>query len=169
MLTSADRRSQIQTKLAERQAPITANQFAKQFGVSRQTIVGDVALLRAQGEGIVATPQGYQYEQATAEEAIIVCQHTPEQTAHELQLIIEAGGTVKDVIIDHAVYGQLRGQLQIRTQADINLFVGKLRHNRAHLLSELTGGVHLHTIGFTTAAQLVAIKAALRKAGYLVE
>ncbi|WP_179393765.1 transcription repressor NadR [Lacticaseibacillus absianus] len=169
MLTSAQRQSQMKATLSDNDTPVTASHFAHHFGVSRQTIVGDIALMRAQGEAIIATPQGYQYEQPATDSAVIVCRHTPAQAADEMTTIVDHGGTLVDVIVDHPLYGQLRGQLQIKTRTDVNLFVGHMKQHDGRLLSELTGGVHLHTIAFETPAQLKAIKDALRAKGYLFE
>ncbi|MCD4925003.1 helix-turn-helix domain-containing protein, partial [Enterococcus faecalis] len=49
------RRREIVKRLRETEKPISATRFAKAFDVSRQIIVGDVALLRATGVEIVAT------------------------------------------------------------------------------------------------------------------
>lgn len=169
MLTSAERQSQIKMALADAPEPITASAFAKRFGVSRQTVVGDVALLRAQGTGLIATPRGYQFEDKTAQTAVIVCKHTPEEAVNEMRIIVENGGTIIDVLVDHPLYGQLRGQLAIATDTEINLFHSKMLQHEGHMLSELTAGVHLHTIGYEKPEQLRAIKAQLRDAGYLFE
>lgn len=168
-MTSAERQSQIKAALGANESPVTATTFAQTFGVSRQTVVGDIALLRAQGETIIATPQGYQYEQPVRHQAVIVCKHSPLQTEQELTLIIRAGGSVLDVIVDHPLYGQLRGELQIKTMADVKLFMGQMRAHDGRLLSELTDGVHLHTVAFDQPEQLVLIKDALRQAGILFE
>ncbi|WP_225048206.1 transcription repressor NadR [Lacticaseibacillus kribbianus] len=169
MLTSAERQAQIRSALADNNAPITATQFGQRFGVSRQTVVGDIALMRARGEGIIATPQGYQYEEKSRHEAVIVCRHTPEQAREEMNTVVDLGGTMIDVLVEHPVYGQMRGQLQVKTRTDVNLFMGHLRQREGHLLSELTDGVHLHTIGYDTPEQLTAIKDALRAKGFLFE
>ena len=57
------RRREIVKRLRETEKPISATRFAKAFDVSRQIIVGDVALLRATGVEIVATARGYMLEQ----------------------------------------------------------------------------------------------------------
>lgn len=168
-MNSAERQAQIQMQLSTAKKPITATTFAESFGVSRQTIVGDIALMRAHGEELVATPRGYMYVEDAAHEAIIVCRHTPAQAGDELSRIVNNGGAVLDVIVDHPLYGQLRGELQIRTHAEINLFLGRMRKNKGKMLSELTDGIHLHTIAYETPAQLTAIQASLREAGYLYE
>lgn len=169
MLTSAERQSQIKATLSADPTPVTASKFGERFSVSRQTIVGDIALMRALGEAIIATPRGYQYEQPALHQAVIVCRHTPEQTADEMNAIVDNGGKVLDVIVDHPLYGQLRGQLQIESRGDVNMFIGHMRQHGGRLLSELTDGVHLHTVSFDKPEQLKAIKQVLRDKGYLFE
>lgn len=168
-MDSNARRARIQALLTTGPTPISASQIAKKLRVSRQTVVGDVALLRAEGEAIVATLKGYEYEAQYTHKAIIVCRHFPSDTADELTRIVKAGGTIVDVEVSHPLYGQLKGMLQIKTVADVNLFVGKLKEQQGHLLSELTDGVHTHTVAYETPAQLTAIQATLREAGYLYE
>lgn len=166
---SNHRQSQIKAELMSATVPISATALARKYHVSRQTIVGDVALMRAQGEKITATSRGYEYERASKNEALIVCQHSPAAAAAEMAIIVQFGGVLKDVIVDHPLYGQLRGVLLIRSAADISMFTAKMRQQQGHMLSELTGGVHMHTVAYDTPAQFEQIKDALRTAGYLVE
>lgn len=168
-MTSTERRSQIQSILSTSQAPISASTLGRRFNVSRQTIVGDVSLLRAGGEPIVATMRGYEYQQKAVNEAVLVCRHFPNDSADEMRRIVEAGGVIEDVVVDHPLYGQIRANLQVRDIGDVNLFVAKVKQQNAHLLSELTDGVHTHTIAYDTPEQLAAIQASLREAGYLYE
>ncbi|WP_263848874.1 3H domain-containing protein [Lacticaseibacillus thailandensis] len=86
-----------------------------------------------------------------------------------MQRIIDKGGIIRDVIVDHPLYGVLRGELNISTPGDIKLFVAKMAAQKGHLLSELTSGVHSHTILYQDQPQLDAIRASLRAAGYLYE
>lgn len=169
MITSGERQARITAELSSSEEPLSASMFAKRFGVSRQTIVGDVALLRARGEKIIATPRGYIYELPSKMSAIIVCKHLPVDVEEEMQRIVDNGGILKDVIVDHPLYGQLRGELQIATNTDIRMFMAHLRQQNTHLLSELTGGVHSHTIAFERPEQLEAIKKSLRAAHFLYE
>ncbi len=168
-MLNSERQAQIKAALSTAAEPLSASSFARQFAVSRQTIVGDIALLRAQGEPIIATPRGYMFSRPAAHEFLLPCKHTPAQTAEELQLILENGGWIEDVLIEHPLYGQLRGQLNIRTVADMKLFMSRLSRYRGRLLSELTGGIHLHTISVKSERDMPKIKAALRQAGMLYE
>lgn len=56
---SDERRKAIADVLRAADAPISASALAEKFSVSRQIIVGDIALLRSSGEEILATPRGY--------------------------------------------------------------------------------------------------------------
>ena len=56
---SDERRKAIASILRAADGPISASALAEKFSVSRQIIVGDIALLRSSGEEILATPRGY--------------------------------------------------------------------------------------------------------------
>ena len=58
-MTAEERRRAVWQTLSRSPQPVSATALAQQYGVSRQIIVGDVALLRAAGEAIDATPRGY--------------------------------------------------------------------------------------------------------------
>ncbi len=122
--------------------PISAATLAEQFSVSRQIIVGDIALLRAAGMDIVSTPRGYQFSQESGLLRTVACLHTPQQIRQELLVMVDNGCTVLDVVVDHPVYGQLTGQLSLASRYDVDLFVDKVQDTAP--LSTLTGGVHLH-------------------------
>lgn len=165
------RREKIMTIIKESQAPISASFLAKALGVSRQVIVGDVALLRAEGSEIIATARGYMLPTATKEKGYIrkiACLHTPKQTKDELYLLVDLGVRVEDVIIEHEVYGELTGSLGIESRDDVNLFIEKLAQSKARLLSELTTGIHLHTITCRDAGHFEEVITAMKEAGYLL-
>ena len=156
------RRQQIMQTLASAEKPVSASKFAKKFGVSRQIIVGDIALLRAAGEEVVATARGYileSNETNTGFVSKIAVQHERQQTEEELQIIIEHGGEVVDVIVEHPLYGELVGMLHLK----------RYEKSQATLLSELTAGIHLHTIRYPDEATLKKIKRALSTAHILYE
>lgn len=164
------RQEKIKSTLLSAKKAVSATHFAKEFGVSRQTIVGDIALLRAGGEDILATPMGYEYaEPVEPLQFTVVCQHTLAQTEQELLLIIHAGGTVLNVAVDHPIYGQLSGQLTIRNESDVHQFMYHLQRFKGHLLSELTDGVHSHLIAVQKASQMDEIRQKLRDNEILYE
>lgn len=162
------RREAILEALAQSEKPISAQRFANQLGVSRQIIVGDVALLRASGKQIIATARGYLLSvENTDRTAKLAVQHGPEQTREELATIVENGGEVLDVIVEHPLYGELQGGLHIKNLKDVDDFVTAYEKQSTTLLSELTAGIHLHTIRYKDEADLEKIKQALAEKNIL--
>jgi hypothetical protein len=166
-----ERRSEIMKLLRRRQPPITGTELARQFDVSRQVIVQDIAVLRAAGEEILASPQGYylrRHQPGLTRAVVAVC-HTPEQTEDELTALVDVGVEIVDVIVEHSIYGEQRGMLHIASREDVRLFMQQLRATGARLLSELTNGLHLHTLEARRPEQLERARQVLRERGYLVE
>jgi uncharacterized protein len=151
--------------------PIRGGELAKHFRVSRQSLVQDVAILRAGGEDIVATPRGYLLPDRAGRghRAILACRHAPERTEEELQILVDHGVKILDVIVEHPLYGELRGSLMIESRADLQDFLAHVSASHALLLSSLTGGVHLHTIEASRPEMISRAKARLRARGFLLK
>lgn len=166
------RQKKILTDLEQANQPIVARKFAEKFSVSRQVIVGDIALLRAAGHEILSTPKGYllQNEQTTGGHDVrrkFACKHSIDETVDEINTIVSNGGQVIDVAIEHPIYGEITGALNVFNQADADHFNEKVENGEASLLSELTEGVHMHTIAAETMEQLAVIEQKLEEKGYL--
>ncbi|WP_373712776.1 transcription repressor NadR [Streptococcus sp.] len=164
------RRQEILDRLKQASQPISASQLAAQFEVSRQVIVGDVALLRASNHDILSTPKGYCLAKEQTNHSFkgrLVCSHRPEDTEDELLLILDKGGMVLDVEIEHPVYGMLTAALNLKTKEDVVDFMKKMHSSQAQLLSSLTQGIHLHTISCPSSHVFEEIRQALTSRGYL--
>lgn len=161
------RREKIHECLLNANEAITANELAQKFDVSRQVIVGDIALLRARNIDIRASNEGYTifrplgFKEPTRFRGKIACQHGPDKTRLELEIILKHGGQVEDVEVDHPVFGVIRAPLIIRKPQDIQQFINSLEEYRAQMLSSLTDGVHLHTINTPSRQAFENIKLAL--------
>lgn len=163
-----ERRSALMDILRASVGPVSATALAEHLGVSRQIIVGDVALLRAGGENIAATPRGYICTRETcALRRTVACSHSAEQTGDELRIFVDNGCTVVDVIVEHPVYGQLVGALDLRSRYDVEEFLR--RSAGAAPLSSLTEGLHLHTLLCPDDAAIARVKNQLREKGFLFE
>ena len=147
-MRSEQRRQALLDILKQTTQPISAAALAARFEVSRQVIVGDVALLRSAGEQISATPRGYVMgqEQHTGLLRQVAVKHDTAQLEAELNTIVDHGCTVVDVIVEHPVYGQLTGSLQLANRYAVGQFINRCSSFAAHPLSNLTGGIHLHTL-----------------------
>lgn len=168
-MKAASRRQAILDRLRTADRPVSASALAAGLNVSRQIIVGDIALLRAGGAEISATPRGYVLPRATdGITRTIACRHTLAQTGQELDILVDNGCTVLDVIVEHPVYGQLTGQLQISSRYDVEQFLARIRDSDAAPLSMLTGGLHLHTLCCPNEDAYTRACAALKAAGLLL-
>lgn len=110
-MTTAQRREEILALLNQADAPIAAKDLAARFGVSRQVIVQDLAVIRASRPNIISTNRGYilqQQETGCLQEFKV--RHTPEQAGQELNLIVDHGGRVKNISISHRVYGRITAE-----------------------------------------------------------
>lgn len=169
-MEAASRRQAILDRLRTADRPVSASALAAGLNVSRQIIVGDIALLRAGGAEISATPRGYVLPRATdGITRTIACRHTLAQTGQELDILVDNGCTVLDVIVEHPVYGQLTGQLQISIRYDVEQFLARIRDSDAAPLSMLTGGLHLHTLCCPNEDAYTRACAALKAAGLLLD
>ena len=172
-MSAAERREKLLNKLKESKTSITGSQLADLFEVSRQVIVQDIALLRAQGQEILATSQGYIIPEDNNQmvEQIIACKHGVESTNvhQELETIIKYGGRIKDVVVEHPMYGELKARLTIQSKADLEDFMDRYRRKEVKPLAALTNGVHLHTVEALNEEVLELIKEKLKDKGYLLE
>lgn len=169
-----DRRETIIDILKDSPKPIKGNQLAELLGVSRQVIVQDIALLRAEGEKIIATPQGYflinNINNNTSRKSLRVfaCQHGYQGMEKELMIIVNAGGKVVDVVVEHPFYGELKGNLMLEKPEDVESFMKNLDKSGAGPLSVLTKGIHLHTVEAPSQVILDRIQEELKFAGLLL-
>ena len=169
-MTNLERREQIIKILTESSNNINATELAKSFGVTRQIIVSDIAILRAQGHKISSAKSGYCIEPEGDGRIIesIVCRHTSEEVVDELYCVVDNGGYVLDVIVEHPVYGQLSGELNLRSRNDVDEFVRRVRVSGASQLCDLTGGLHIHTLSLPDKEAYAKITDALKSLGVLI-
>jgi len=166
-----ERRIKLLEKLRNAGEPLTGTWLAKEFNVSRQVIVGDFAILRAAGTAVYATPQGYILPAVESPKTIrvkIPCKHERENLEQELAIIIDNGGKVLDVIVEHPIYGDLIANLMLTSRRDLSEFLRKLDASHAEQLASITGGVHVHTIEVPDYETLLRIKDELRNKGILL-
>lgn len=163
-----DRKEIIIKEIQKSERPLSASKLASLCGVSRQIIVGDVALLRASGVHIIATPRGYVLDESENKKRYtIAVKHSHEDMADELYTIIDNGGYIEDVIVEHPIYGQLTGKLHLSSRYDVDQFIQKTNHEKAKPLSQLTNGLHLHTVQCANEDVYQRIMNALYDKGYL--
>ena len=168
MMKAQNRRKEMAVLLANANGAVSGDALSARFGVSRQIVVQDIATLREQGYEIQATHYGYVLKSTPLLERVFTVVHDQEKTADELELIIAQGGIVKDVFVEHKVYGRIVASLNIHSKRHIEKFIESVRNGSSVELMSLTGGKHSHTVMAETKQTLDNVEKALKDAGYLV-
>ncbi|MBQ2810297.1 MAG: transcription repressor NadR [Clostridia bacterium] len=166
-MTGDQRRAKILSYLEGAQGQISASALAREFSVSRQVIVGDVAILRAQGHNIVALARGYVLEKSSLFERVFKVYHSDEDTEKELNIFVDAGGVCVDVFIYHRSYGEVHAPMNLKSRFDVANFLTDIASGKSSLLKNVTSGYHYHTIQAESAEILDIIEANLKENGFL--
>lgn len=169
-MNSKERREYIKNLLIEKSITYKGQFLAEQLGVTRQVIVKDIAIIRAEGVNIIATPEGYLIpnEESNYVRRVIAVSHSRNNIYNELECIVRFGGIVEDVTVEHSLYGEIRAMLMIKTIMDIEEFTKKFKDSSAEPLSSLTKGIHLHTIRADNEEIIEGIIKELKDKNYLI-
>lgn len=145
-MNAVERRKKILEKLESSGEVINATHLAEEFNVTRQIIVSDIALLRANGKPISAERRGYYIKKKDGIYKTVICRHGQGEVLDEFYAIVDNGGKVLNVIVEHPLYGQICVDLNIASRYDASEFVEKFKQSNASYLCDLTDGLHVHTI-----------------------
>ena len=166
-MSGEERRGKIIQALKNSDKAVSATTLAKEFDVSRQVIVQDVALLRANGKNIFSTNRGYLIQEDEETTRVFKVQHEDDEVEKELTTIVDLGGTVEDVFVYHKVYGVLRAEMNIKSRMDIRNYMEEIRSGKSSLLKNVTSGYHYHLVEAASEERLDLIEEQLKKAGFL--
>ena len=171
-MTGEQRRNQILNLLMQQHSPLSGAALASQFHVSRQIIVQDIALMRAENHNILSTNKGYLYRTTETENTqpkrVFCIRHETSQVLEEFMTVIELGGKILDVAVEHELYGQIRVDLLIENAQDARDFAEKLLSCRDNPLKVLTDDCHFHTVAAPSEKLLDLIEAELNEKGFLI-
>ena len=168
-MSGEERRGKIIQALNNSDNAVSATTLAKEFDVSRQVIVQDVALLRANGKNIFSTNRGYLIQEDEETTRVFKVQHEDDEVEKELTTIVDLGGTVEDVFVYHKVYGVLRAEMNIKSRMDIRNYMEEIRSGKSSLLKNVTSGYHYHTVRAERVEILDMIQEELQKKGLLAK
>jgi len=166
-MNGKERRIRIIDLLKNSDVPLSGTQLSKQLGVSRQVIVQDIALLRANEYGIVSTNQGYVLSDSVARSRVFKVIHTDDEVEEELSLFVDCGGRVEDVFVSHKIYNIVKAPMNIRSRLDVKKFMDSLASGKSSLLKNVTSGYHYHTVTAESEEILDYIHDALKERGFL--
>ena len=167
-MKAPERRKAIINALITEQKPISGGRFSKELGVSRQIIVQDVSILKAEGYDIISTHYGYLLHSTPLCERVFKLHHSTENTEEELCTIVDLGGTIVDVFVWHKVYGKVQAKLNIFSKRGIEQFIDGINSGRSTELMNITDGYHYHTVKADSNETLDKIEKELKIRGFLV-
>lgn len=164
------RRQQIVQLLANSQEPIPGTRLSQCLNVSRQIIVQDIALLRANGTEILSTNKGYVLStKSSSKSRVFKVFHSDEAVVDELHTIVDLGGKVDDVFVYHKVYGVITAEMNLKSRRDIQCYLHDLSSGKSSLLKNVTSGYHYHTVTADSEEILDMIQASLQEKGFLAK
>lgn len=172
-MNGEQRRIHIRQMLQNADQPLTGTALARGLHVSRQVIVQDIAIMRAENLPILSTNKGYLLRPDAARSSrpkrVFFVRHTTEQVLEEFLTVIDLGGSILDVAVEHELYGSIRADLIIENELDAQDFVQRMYQCSDNLLKALTGDCHFHTVAAPSEKLLDLIEAELRSRGFLEE
>ncbi|HJA65432.1 MAG TPA: transcription repressor NadR [Candidatus Mediterraneibacter cottocaccae] len=168
-MTGTDRRKAIVEQIRHSAAPVPGKALAAEYDVSRQVIVQDIALIRASGYNVLSTNRGYVLNEPSVVNRVFKVKHTDEQLEDELNSIVDLGGIVRNVMVNHKVYGHLEAELNVTSRRKAAEFMEEIRSGKSSPLKNITSGYHYHTVEADSEETLNLIENMLKEKGYLVE
>ena len=168
-MNGSQRREQIVRQIQESKEPVSGKKLAELYGVSRQVIVQDIALIRTAGYDIISTNRGYILNTQKAISRVFKVQHTDEQTEEELYEIVDLGGCVENVMVDYRVYGHMEAPLGIHSRRKAAAFIEDIKSGKSSPLKNITSNYHYHTVSAESEEILDEIEEMLRAKGFLIE
>lgn len=168
-MTGTERRKKILNLIKESATPLSGGALGAATGVSRQVIVQDIALLRTEGHSILATARGYLLAEPAENTRLFKVFHDEARTGEELTTIVDLGGTVLDVMVNHRVYGKVSAPLNIKNRRDVQSFLKHLESGKSSPLLRVTSGYHFHRVSAESEDILDEIEDALREKNFLTE
>lgn len=168
-MSGEERRNKILEKIKDNTIPISAAIMAKEYSVSRQVIVQDIALLRAAGKDIVSTNRGYIINKKLVSKRVFKVRHSDSEIQEELYGIVDLGGCVEDVFINHKAYGRVQAKLDINSRKKVNDFVNQINEGKSSPLKNITSDYHYHTVTADSEEILDLIEENLNRQSFLIK
>ncbi len=122
---ASNRKEELLALLKGAKEAMNGQSLAEHFGVTRQIIVQDIALLRADGAQIISTNRGYIYKSSDDNcyiRRLFKVNHTVLDMKDELLAIVDNGGRIQNIMIDHSVYGEIQTLLKLTCRRDVSHF-----------------------------------------------
>ena len=168
-----DRKEEIINLLKSSNGPISGAELAEIFDVTRQVIVKDIALLKAQNYEILSTNRGYSLNEVVTSNCkfkkVIKVNHEDSDIEKELNIIVDSGAQCLDVFVWHKAYGKIQADLNIKSRRDVKKLIENINAGISKPLKKLTENYHYHTICAESEEIIAEVLEELKKENILLE
>ena len=154
-MTGSERREEIISQIQNSTTAVSGKKLAAAYDVSRQVIVQDIALIRAMGYDIISTNKGY-------------ILNAPKSIS-KIFKVVDNGGCIENVMINHKVYGHMEANLQINSRRKIKEFMEEIRSGKSSPLKNITSGYHYHKVSADSRETLEMVEKELKRKGFLIQ
>ena len=97
------------------------------------------------------------------------CRHSFDELVEEGALIIELGGRIEDIFVNHRVYGKISARLSLHNRMHVEELYRSLVSGASKPLMIVTDGYHYHTVTADSEETLDKLENKLRERGFLIE
>ena len=167
-MDNIERKYEIYNELLGKIIPVSATVLAEKFSVTRQVIVKDVSILKAEGKEIISTTKGYVLKKDKGFRISVNVCHDIDAMSEELTAVVDLGGRILNTSINHPVYGTIGESLNIKSRKDIKDFLLRISTEQCQPLLSLTKGSHSHVIEADDEETLKEICQVLKEKGFLI-
>lgn len=118
---------------------------------------------------MISTNRGYVLEQPVHATRVFKVNHTDAQLEEELCSVVDLGGCVENVMVNHRVYGHIEANLQVNSRRKAAEFMEDIRSGKSSPLKNITSDYHYHKVSADSEKTLDLIEETLKEKGFLVK
>lgn len=163
------RRKQIIEILNKSDVPISGSVLAEKFDVSRQVIVQDIAILKAENYKIISTNRGYKLFENKRPSRVLKVSHRDDEIEKELNAAVDLGAEVVNVFVWHKAYGKIEAELNIKSRKDVKDLIKRIESGVSRPLKRITDDYHYHLVEADTIETLDEVEEAWEKLGIIIK
>ena len=95
---------------------------------------------------MISTNRGYIFTAPHTVSRIFKVHHTDADLENELCGIVDLGGKVINVMVNHRVYGHIEAELNISSRRQVENFMEDIRSGKSSPLKNITSDYHYHKV-----------------------
>ncbi len=163
MMSKDERLAYIVKRLESADGAVRGVQLAEECGVTRQIIVGDISTLRRNGKKINSSSLGYRMAKPKRPcfKQIMACRESLDRMLDELYTIVDLGGAVLNLSVEHGFYGYVKMDVNVRSHDEADRYLKYFRSTCRSVMDGFQDDGHQYLIETHSKEALARIRSAL--------